>query len=695
MNASPLYNQFARLDWSTDDQPRSVDFDDIYFTSGDALAESDHVFAAGNRLTERWQRQTTGTFCIAELGFGTGLNFLNSWHHWRSFGGPCTRDRSLHYIGLEQYPLTVVDIARVHACWPALSDESVALLRHYPRHFHSSGWHRLHLDHQLTLDLYLGDAREQLATRSLMDRKIDAWFVDGFSPGRNPALWEPRLLQLIAAHSRIGTTLTTYSAAGQFRRDLAAAGFRVSRKPGFGSKRHMLSAELRDKKPPTCAGECIIPERTNQPWFGFSRSRPQLNKAIVIGAGLAGAHCAAALARRHWQVTVLERSCRAAAGASGIRQLALRLRAYRQANREARFYLQAYLQAVACYASLGEPEQSGWHASGVLQLPGAVNQANGYDPERLASGYADALVRLTGQQEFPCHGSATASGRAVARQLNPGKNTEDAEQQPQWLWFPLGGWAEPVSLCRRLLSNSSISLLYGKEAISLVYRPGEPQQWQVLGLDDEVLASAPAVIIATGECLGNLDQTRDLPLLLSPGQSTLISQDPSLDKVDYVVTGERSLLPPLGHQRTLSASYRAAAEGMDLRPEDDEKNLAAYRKLFPSAKQPQIIGSQLAVRASTPDRLPLVGPVPDIGAMRTRFAALSRNARQPFKAPGCYYRGLYISAAHGSSGLCTTPICAEYLASLISSECLPLNQPGMNLLNPVRFVIRELKKQHQ
>ncbi len=675
MKPTSLQTTFAKLEWSADGLPRSAKFNDIYFSSTDPLGESNHVFVAGNRLVERWQEGNIQTFLIAEVGFGTGLNFLNSWYQWRLVHKPHSADRKLHYIGLEKFPVAPDDLARIYAHWPSLSQESDIFLHHYCSHIHSSGWHRLHLKEYLTLDLYLGDAREQLVARSLMDQKVDAWFLDGFSPRHNSALWSSHLLRLITAHSRPGTTLATYSAAGQVRRALETAGFKVRKTPGFGNKRHMLNAEMIPRDSAKVKSISAPIDSNSQPWFQYSPIRPQQNSAIVVGAGLAGAHCAAALARRHWQITVLERAAEPATGASAIEQLALRLRLYRQPNLEALFFLQAYLQAVVCYANLGGPDKSGWHHSGVLQLPDAINQTKRFDPQKLVDCYATAIVRLADKSNY----NVQALNKDYA--------------QTHCLWFPLGGWAESAKLCRRLLSHPNIKLLCEKQANTLLYQPDTECQWQVLGPNNEELATGSTVVLALGNQLQHFTQTQNLPLLLSPGQSTRIRRDPAIDSVDYVVCGERSLLPPMNKQRILSASYRQSTAGLELRCEDDKNNLAAYNRLFPALKKPKKISSQLAVRATTPDRLPLVGRLPDIQAMRGRFAALSKNAHHQFDEPGCYYEGLYVSAGHGSTGLCTTPLCAEFLASLITSDCLPLTQHSMNLLNPARFVIRDLKRQ--
>jgi tRNA U34 5-methylaminomethyl-2-thiouridine-forming methyltransferase MnmC len=208
--------------------PVSARFDDPYYSLEDGLAESRHVFLAGNGLPERFRPG----FHVAELGFGTGLNALAAWAAWRSAGVP----GELRFTSFEAFPMASGDMRRALAAWPELS-ELAALL--------PEGWHRgdgaLVLP-GLRLTVITGDARERLPE---WDGRADAWFLDGFGPAKNPELWEPALMAEVACHTAPGGTFATYSAAGPVRRALAAAGFEVERVPGYGRKRHMTRGRLR------------------------------------------------------------------------------------------------------------------------------------------------------------------------------------------------------------------------------------------------------------------------------------------------------------------------------------------------------------------------------------------------------------------------------------------------------------------
>ncbi|MEM6387876.1 MAG: tRNA (5-methylaminomethyl-2-thiouridine)(34)-methyltransferase MnmD [Pseudomonadota bacterium] len=212
------------LEWQGD-VPVAQAFDDPYFSLGNGLEETRHVFLAGNGLPKRF----VPGFHIAELGLGTGLNVLAAWAAWCAEGtaGP------LRVTSFEQFPMAPTDMARAHRAYPELAEVSEALLAG----MHADG---MTCD-TLELEIILGDAR---ATLPAWSGKADAWFLDGFSPAKNPELWEPGLLHEVSAHTNALGTAATYSAAGAVRRGLEAAGFAVTRIPGYGRKRHMTVARL-------------------------------------------------------------------------------------------------------------------------------------------------------------------------------------------------------------------------------------------------------------------------------------------------------------------------------------------------------------------------------------------------------------------------------------------------------------------
>lgn len=229
----------AEVTWRDDTIPVSTRFDDPYYSLEDGLAETRHTFLAGNDLPARF----VDGFHVAELGFGTGLNLLATLRAWRDSG---TEGR-LHYTSFEAYPMSAETASKALAAFPQLASEAAEIMpiwntpipkRNSPMPIENT-W-ALDLP-DLTLRVIVGDAR---ATVPAWDGQADAWFLDGFSPAKNPELWEPALMQAVATQTKQQGTCATYTAAGAVRRALTDAGFTVERTPGYGRKRHMTRGYL-------------------------------------------------------------------------------------------------------------------------------------------------------------------------------------------------------------------------------------------------------------------------------------------------------------------------------------------------------------------------------------------------------------------------------------------------------------------
>lgn len=208
--------------WRGDGPPVSARFDDSYFTRGDALAEARHVYLAGNDLPDRFRPG----FQVAELGFGTGLNALTAALDWRRAG----MEGALRFTSFEAYPMAATDMARALGPWAEIAPLAGELIAAW-----AAGERRISLP-GLDLLVIEGDARETLPR---WEGLADAWFLDGFSPARNPELWEPGLMTAVAAHTAPEGSCATYSAAGAVRASLEASGFAIRRVPGYGAKKHM------------------------------------------------------------------------------------------------------------------------------------------------------------------------------------------------------------------------------------------------------------------------------------------------------------------------------------------------------------------------------------------------------------------------------------------------------------------------
>jgi len=366
--------QHARLEWHGD-TPFAPGFGDHYFSPGQGPAESEAVFIQGNDLTARFSALPEhAVFVIGETGFGTGLNLLLAADCFHQYA-PATARLSL--ISAEQFPLTRADLERAHQHWPALQRWSARLLNQYPEAV--TGFHRIQFSDRIDLTLMYGDAECMWKACS---SSVDAWFLDGFAPDRNPTLWASPLLQTLAEKSRPGTSLASFSVAGLVRKGLAEAGFELEKKPGFGRKRHRLEGRMPGQHQPRI-------QRTGH--------------ALVAGAGLAGATTARALAERGWQVTVIDR-LGIAQGASGNPTGVVYTTPSAHATPQNRFYQSSYLHALRWMQRHAVAAAGIGRFNGVIQHLVSEDKSNkmqaaldsGYWPASLLRSIDDRSVGLIG-----------------------------------------------------------------------------------------------------------------------------------------------------------------------------------------------------------------------------------------------------------------------------------------------------------
>ena len=331
----------ASLDWSLPGTPAATAFDDIYFSTAGGLGETRAVFLEGCGLPDRWQNRAV--FTIAELGFGSGLNFLAAWQMWSKTARPNQR---LHFVSIEKFPFDHAQLTRALSTWPELEDLSAQLITAWPGRV--KGIHRLNFG-AITLTLIHEDVT--VALGQLDTLKADAWFLDGFSPSGNPAMWSADVMTGIAQACASGARLATFSVAGAVKTALKDAGFNVRKMPGFGRKRHRLEADfvetggLRDT----------------------SSNPPKIERALIVGAGIAGRSLAHALSARHIPFDIIDN--RAHPAASENPAALVKPRFDLQDRPESRFFLSAYLHALRSYPEKAVLER------GIRQIPKTEKEA--------------------------------------------------------------------------------------------------------------------------------------------------------------------------------------------------------------------------------------------------------------------------------------------------------------------------------
>ena len=598
-----------------DGVPYSTAYGDIYHSTDGGEGQARHVFLQGCGLPSGWASRAH--YVILETGFGTGLNFLTTWAAWRA---DPNRPQRLHFLSVEKHPFRLEDLKSIHAMWPELHELCAELRANWP--MLTPGFHRIALDQgQVQLTLMLGDAVECLPQ---VHARVDAFYLDGFSPDCNADLWQPALFAECARLARPGAVAATYTVTAAVRQGLAEAGFVCEKRAGFGRKRHCLTARFNG---------------------GVSEAATTVPRHVaVIGAGVAGSAVAHALAQRGIRVTVLERAGSVAQGASGNPMAVFRPLISRDDNRLSRLTRAAFLHDVRAWAALGEGVE--WSGCGVLHLP---------RNEDLAAKMQRALAEIAPPNEF-------------ARWVD----LDEARDLANWpvatpgVFFPAAGWVVPGSLCRAWLTHPLIELKTGCEVARMQALPpgassGQSPGWQLLDGKGVMLVEADAVVLATARDVVHLLPEQPWPISAVRGQ---VSRLPAgcLPEIQRIIARE-GYVAPGGGQPVVGATYEHDDEDTLPRRASDESNMARLEAILPGASQrvemEQVIG-RASLRATLPDRMPMAGAV----------------AGQA---------GLYVATGYASRGVVWAGLLGELLGDLMTGQPLPLEADLIRAVSPARF----------
>jgi len=589
-----------------DGVPFFAAYGDIYHSADGGAGQARHVFLHGCDLPHRWAGRDS--FVVLETGFGTGLNFLTTWAAWRD---DPQRPARLHFLSVEKHPFCADDLARLHAQWPEFSARSDELLANWPTL--TPGFHRIALDGgRMQLTLMLGDAHDCLPQ---VQAGVDAFYLDGFAPDRNADLWQPRLFDALAKLARPGAVAASYTVAAAVRQGLTQAGFACEKRAGFGRKRHCLSARHAGRFQRV---ESAVPQHV-----------------VVIGAGVAGAATAHALAQRGVAVTVLERADSPAQAASGNPVAVFRPVISRDDNRASRLTRAAFLHDLRAWAVLDGIE---WSRCGVLHLARDMDAATKQQQALAATAPPAAFARWVDQAE-----ARELANWPVA---SPG------------VFYPTAGWLVPGSLCRAWLDHPAIALRTGC-AVARV-RPAA-SGWQVLDRDGAVLADADAVVLANARDALDLVPDQRWPLSTVRGQLTQLPPG-CLPQIQRVIARE-GYVAPGGGRLLVGATYEHDDDDTTPRTASDRANLARLEAILPGAGERVVveaISGRASLRATLPDRLPMVG-------------AVGGQA------------GLYVAAGYASRGVVWAGLLGEALADLMTQQPLPLEAELMRAIGPQRF----------
>lgn len=566
----------------------------------------------------------------------------------------------LHFISVEKYPLTQADLRKALAAWPELAPLSQPLIDQWP--LPVSGCHRLlFADGRIRLDLWFGDIKEMLPqVPHPATGLVDAWYLDGFSPAKNPEMWTQDLFDDLARLARPDATLSTFTCAGFVRRGLIAAGFAMKKVKGHGSKREML-AGVREGK---------VPQQSIAPWYARPAGRE--GEVLIIGGGIASAMTALSLVERGRHVTLLCEDGEPASGASGNRQGALYPLLNGEHDALSRFYSLAFGFARNRLLALAKHHPVAFSLCGVTQL--------GYDDKSAAK-----LAKMS-QGPFPPELMHPLSAAEVEQVVGLPCDADGVS-------YPLGGWLCPADLTRAAIREAQASGRLEVVFNAAVTRIAEEADgWRVESRDGRQW-HAPNLVVAAGHQLPTLLPFAELPLYPVRGQVSHVPTTAGLSQLKTVLCYDGYLTPAHNGAHCIGASYGRNQTDLAYRTDEQEQNKARLQACVPQQRWPaevDVSGAQarIGVRCASRDHLPVAGPVARLAALADHD--VNAPADQQSALP--LHAGLYVLGALGSRGLCSAPLCGELVASEICGDPLPLAADLLEALHPARYWVRRLRR---
>ncbi|MEM7660804.1 MAG: tRNA (5-methylaminomethyl-2-thiouridine)(34)-methyltransferase MnmD [Pseudomonadota bacterium] len=610
---TPRLPPIPELDWKPDGTPVAKAVDDIYFSVDDGLAETREIFLKACGLPERWQGRER--FTIAELGFGTGLNFLAAWELWRQ--NKPSKNARLHFVSFEGFPLTATQAAEALAKWPELKDLADRLIATWPNR--ARGIRRIDFPGNVSLTLHIDEVTHALPEARFL---ADAWFLDGFAPAKNETMWAAELYPHIARCSANGALVGTYTVAGAVRRGLADAGFDVAKAPGHGRKRERLFAEYQ-----------AAPFQADDP-YGFGQPSSAPKRIAIIGAGIAGASLAHAFIGRGCDVTAFDKAG-AGQGASGNVLALVMPRLDLGDTPQSRLLIDAYIHARRFYAGM----------PGVTET--VTEQRPRTDEEQAR------FERLLSDPPLPQEDLSAGEGGALRHHSSL--------------------IIRPAELLPTLLRDADLQVSEAKIDAHAMTVNGE---------------TFDAIILASGMALSTFPQSNWLPLEARLGQVEFVRSE--TNETNAIAAGHYALAE--GHDRLWGATFEVPnSDAPEITDAARETNRIALQNLVTEDwADTAAASSRAGIRATTPDRLPFVGPVIQFETAKEVFANV-RSGRPPTGNPPMY-DGLWMVGGLGSRGFTFGPWLADGLAAHIFGEPSLFSQTTIEAISPLRFVFRGLKR---
>ncbi len=537
---------------------RSEEFDDIYFSPEDGVAETEYVFLAGNNLPAAWQDKPYFTIC--ETGFGTGLNFFTT---WECFENSANTDQHLHYISFEKHPLTTATIKSALEPWAErFADKIERLCAAYPLRI--AGWHRIEIAPNISLTLIFDDINHAIPH---LNTSIDAWYLDGFAPSKNPDMWRSELFTAMKRCALSSTSVATFTAAGLVKRALTEYGFNVTKQDGFGRKREMITAQYDGPS----KRKAIIPKRNQN--------------IAIIGGGLGGCAAAYTLNKAGHSVTLFEKESGVAQKASGNMLGLYNPRFRKQLDGESLFYSSAFAYAHSFFEDFAtrQGHDIGYKACGALHVAHSEQKQERFKAMIKNWAWHDDHLRWIEKKD---------SEAICGIQLE-----HDA------LYTPDSGHVSPRKLCAALMQDIEIKTL--QHDLS-------SEGLKAQGYDH--------VILASGTGFAAFEEFADVELSAVRGQITGFSAQ-TLPPLKTVLCFSGYLTPALSTKDTDDTPRNIMYCGSTFQPWsideqcadiDDQDNIAQVNSILPETlklQDPEVIDRRAGLRTTSRDHFPVIGPL--------------------------------------------------------------------------------------
>jgi len=681
MQKSSSPKTFESVTWDERGEPKSPRFNDIYRSSGTdhpgGLAQARHVFLKGCALMgENALWQNARSWSILETGFGLGLNFLATWAQWRS---DPARPKRLNFMSIEAHPVSPDDLIKGAAHWPELQELVLQLRAQYWGL--GEGFQTLSFEGEaVSLTLCIGDVQDILPE---IVGQFDSIFLDGFSPERNPRMWETLTLKGVASHAKPHAKLATWCVKGEVRERLKEVGFEVQKLEGLPPKRECLSA-------------LYAPHwRTHEELDPSLLSQKQ--EALIVGKGLAGASLARSLAKRGMKIRVIdELKSKGTGSGSQIKPL----RAGASGLPVAIFHPMD---------SRDDNLQSKMTRMGIRMLLWRIEHLGS---SLIATAFKRVEVlevkKRSKNKESQKHWDESSNAPDREETLEPNDWSAPAKKtnasRPQIL-HKVGGWIRPQALIDGLLDHPNIEVIEGFEVNALTphleteNEKDNSKHWQVVSTRGETLqtstlilcvgfhtrelldtllssdSNAPAWPIQAIKGQMTLGRMHELNELLSPGTTlsseVLLGKRAHVDQATFVNQLENVHPEHQSPSFYIGSTFERDQIQIENTPASERKNLLDLAQVIESETQlkttPEALKASLnleswsGVRCTTPDRMPIVGEI---------------------------RRGLWVNFGLGSRGLSLCTLMAETLGALIQREPLPLAKRLFKSIQWDRFSLR-------